>query len=72
MEDRMKSTRKKRPIIYNSLMLEVMGSRAVEKKRTTDGCVTDYLTSLKRIAKCHLKECAKISPELKGFRLRFS
>jgi hypothetical protein len=68
----MKVSRKKRPTFYNSLMLEVMGSRAVEKKRKTDGCVTDYLTGLKCIARCHLKECAKISPELKGFRLRFS
>lgn len=68
----MKVSRKKRPTIYNSLVLEVMGSRAVEKKRKTDGCVTGYLTSLRRIARCHLKECTKISPELKGFRLRFS
>jgi hypothetical protein len=68
----MKVSRKERPIIYNSLMLEVMGSRAIEQKRKTDDGVTGYLPSLKRIARCHLKECARISPELKGFRLRFS
>jgi len=68
----MKVTRKKRPIIYNSLMMEVVGPRNVEKKRKTDGCVTDYLRTMQFIARVQLKECAKLSPQLKGFRLRFS
>jgi len=64
--------RDKRLITYSSLAMEVLGPSDAEKNRKTWGCVTHYLRTMESIAEVQLKECAKISPELKGFRLRFS
>lgn len=69
---RIKTGRNKRLITYSSLAMEVVGPRDAQNNRKTRGCVKHYLRTTKRIAKTHLKECAKISPELMGFRLKFS
>jgi hypothetical protein len=68
----MKQKRKmKRRITFNSLYIEVLGPRLLSKNRATDGCVTDFLGTVEHNTRHLLRECAKISPVLKGFRVRF-
>jgi hypothetical protein len=61
----------KQVITFNSLHIEVLGPRPLSKSRATDGCVTDFLRTVEHDTRHLLRECATISPELKGFRLRF-
>jgi hypothetical protein len=61
----------KRRITFNSLYIEMLGPRALSKNRETDGCVTDFLRTVEHDTRHLLRECAKITPVLKDFRLRF-
>jgi hypothetical protein len=61
----------KQVITFNSLHIEVLGPRPLSKSRATDGCVTDFLRTVEHDTRHLLRERAIISPELKGFRLRF-
>jgi len=61
----------KRRITFNSLYIEMLGPRALSKNRAMDGSVTDFLRTVEHDTRHLLRECAKISPVLKDFRLRF-
>ncbi len=68
----MTSKRKaKRPITFDSLHIEVLGPRELNRDRVANGYVRDFLRTIQHETRQLLRECAKISPELKGFRLRF-
>jgi len=68
----MKQKKKMKQIItFNSLYIEVLGPRLLSKNTATDGCVTDFLRTLEHDTQHLLRECAKSSPVLKDFRLRF-
>jgi len=58
-------------LTFNSLHIEVLGPRLLSKSRAANGCVTDFLRTVEHDTRHLLRECAKISPELKGFHLRF-
>ena len=61
----------KRLITFNSLHIEVLGPRLLSNSRATDVSITDFLWTVEHDTRHLLRECAKISPELKGLRLRF-
>jgi hypothetical protein len=61
----------KRLIKFNSLHIEVIGPRLLSRRRATDACITDFLSTVEHDTRYLLRECAKISPELKSLRLRF-
>ena len=62
---------KKHLITFNSLHISVLGPGELRKNRAANGCVTDFLRTVEHDTRHLLKECAKISPELKRFRLQF-
>lgn len=61
----------KRPITFDTLHISVLGPRALRNNRVAIGCVTDFLRSVEHDTRHLLRQCVKISPELKGFRMRF-
>lgn len=61
----------KRPIIFDTLNISVLGPRALDKNLVTIGCVTDFLRTVEHNTRHLLKQHIKVSPELKGFRVRF-
>lgn len=62
----------KRRITFDTLHISVLGPHALGKNRVTIGCVTDFLRrTVEHDTRHLLRQCAKVSPELKGFRVRF-
>ena len=61
----------KRLITYDTLHITVLGPRTAGNDRGAIACVTDFLRTVEHDTRHLLRACAKISPELKGFRVRF-
>ena len=61
----------KRLITFDTLHISVLGPRALGKNRIAMGCVTDFLRTVEHNTRHLLRQCIKVSPELKGFRVRF-
>jgi len=61
----------KRLITFDTLNISVLGPRALDKNRLAMGCVTDFLHTVEHDTRHLLRQRTKVSPELKGFRVRF-
>ena len=61
----------KRPITFDTLHISVLGPRVLGKNRVAMGCVTDFMRTVEHDTRHLLRQCVKISPELKGFQIRF-
>ncbi|HWO38365.1 MAG TPA: hypothetical protein VNO32_57065 [Candidatus Acidoferrum sp.] len=61
----------KRPITFGTLHISVLGPRALGTNRVAIGRVTDFLRTVEHDTRHLLRQCIKVSPALKGFRVRF-
>jgi hypothetical protein len=62
--------RKRKLIGWDSLHLELLVPREFQKNRRIEGKAEDLMATFKYVLKMCLKDCKKVDPALKRFRIK--